>query len=350
MTCVSYDIAKAYVDAGVSILPIGLDGEKRPFYKRLPTVAATLSDPSVPEIEKRVMAKEERWRKKWVSFQYRLPTPMETLRMFKRPAGIGLICGLVSGGLEVIDFDDDAETVFPAWKEKLSPEIRGQLSVVETGGGGYHILYRCDEISGNEKLAMSAVGKRTIIETRGQCGYIVGVGSPTEVHSSGQPYVQVAGVPLPNFPTFTPEQRKDMFAAAATFDKRKNVMDELVKRRVRQLLPQVTDIDTDTPWGDVDARATWPEVLEPHGWYSADGTTWTRPGKDSGTSAKVCIGTNGCELLTVFSSNADPLSADVGANRTWGKFGAYAALNFAGNRREAARAAVRAGYGRRAGA
>lgn len=308
-------IARDYIAAGVCVVPMRLDGSKRP---------------ALPG---------------WKEYQERMPSDDELATMFAKPAGIGIICGAVSSGVEVLDFDNDPDRCFNAWKDQLTPEIRGRLTVIETGGGGYHAPYRCSRIGGNEKIAMPAEGK-PYVETRGQGGLIVGVGSPIEVHASGQPYVQVMGQPLPELPTFTPDERKAMFAAARALDERgrDEVVGDYIKSANRSKgTPE--PVDPSTPWGAFDLQATWSEVLEPHGWKASRGGFWTRPNKKFGTSARVVKAANDCEVLCVYSTSAGALSPVTGDHQTWGKFGAYAALNHSGDRREAARAVREMGYG-----
>ena len=107
-----------------------------------------------------------------------------------------------------------------------------------------------------------------------------------------------------------------------------------------------SDAKGDRPGDEFNRRATWAEVLEPHGWKvesaSGDVTHWTRPGKGRGTSATTgkCTSELGGDLLYVFSSNADPLEPD----RAYSKFSAFAVLEHAGDFGAAAKAVVGRGY------
>lgn len=98
---------------------------------------------------------------------------------------------------------------------------------------------------------------------------------------------------------------------------------------------------------DFDMRATWPAILEPHGWrvdhVKGVVTYWTRPGKGDGTSASTghCTGRDGSDLLYVWSSNAMPLVA----GKSYGKFRAWALLNAGGDHRRAAAELRKQGYG-----
>ncbi|WP_417733014.1 bifunctional DNA primase/polymerase [Rosistilla oblonga] len=305
------------IAAGLSIIPLRLDGSKAPAIKR------------------------------WLPYRQRFATPEELREWFAQPAGIGLVCGLQSGGLEVMDFDHEADATFAAWLERLPASTRGRLCVCETGGGGFHVLYRCREICGNCKVAMPHPNERQpkpLIETRGEGGYIVAVGSPAEVHSSGNLYAQLMGEPLPSVPTFSPDERKAMFVAAAALDRRPDPLAEF-RRRTDRRDTSPTTVETSTPWGDFDARADWLDILQPAGWNTTDGITWTRPGKSFGTSGKIVNAENGVQVLTVFSSSAEHLAAEGVGHRTWGPFAAYAAINHGGDRRAAARAIRAMGYG-----
>jgi hypothetical protein len=108
-----------------------------------------------------------------------------------------------------------------------------------------------------------------------------------------------------------------------------------------------SDAKGDRPGDDFNRRASWAEVLEPHGWKvessSGDVTYWTRPGKGRGVSATTgkCTSDLGGDLLYVFSSNADPLEPDRG----YSKFSALAAIEYGGDFTAAAKAVADRGYG-----
>ncbi|MCS7466409.1 bifunctional DNA primase/polymerase [Stieleria sp. ICT_E10.1] len=315
-----------FVRAGISVIPLALGGSKAPAANLL------LGPPGKSGT--------------WKPYQYRLATAAEMWHWTQHPVGIGLVCGVVSGGVEVFDFDLNADESIAYWLDQIPPSVRGRLTVVATGGGGFHVPYRCEVIGHSQKIAKTADGSGTVVETKGEGGYVVAVGSPREVHSSGKPYVQVMGEPLPSLPRFTPDERRAMFAAARELDQR--TRRDVIAQYARRCSPVIrsADVDASTPWGDFDIRGDWTAILEPHGWRTGDGASWTRAGKRFGTSAKVVVAGSGCEVLTVFSVSAGPLAPDVGGHRIWGKFAAYAALNHGGDRREAAKAVRAMGYGR----
>ncbi|MDM4014691.1 bifunctional DNA primase/polymerase [Roseiconus lacunae] len=309
--------ARCFTEGGLSVIPLRLDGTKRPAIRS------------------------------WEPYQDRIATDDELVEWFREPKGLGIVAGVVSGGLEVFDFDLDPLRVFNSWWEQLPSDIRGKLPVCETGGGGFHVLYRCCEVTGNKKIAFPADRSKPYVETRGEGGYIVATGSPLEVHTSGSPYMQTMGLPLPDLPILTANERATLWRIARSFDESEQAKQECREHLRRQSPTVVTEVDTSTPWGAFDVEAKWSDILTPHGWTSQDGERWMRPGKKFGPSARVNIATNGCEVLTVYSSSAGPL-APVGTYQTWGKFSAFAALNHSGNRSEAAKAVRQLGYGRAA--
>ena len=137
-----YVYARDYRDAGISVIPLRLDGSKKP------AIAS------------------------WDPFTKRLATDSELSNWFASPRGIGLVTGIVSGGLEVLDFDDGS--LFEPWRKQVE-RIVIWLPIVETPSGGYHVFYRCDEIGSSAKIAMDPEReKTTLIETRGENAYVAG--------------------------------------------------------------------------------------------------------------------------------------------------------------------------------
>ena len=88
---------------------------------------------------------------------------------------IGISTGSISGGLEAIDFDlknaENPEKIMKSFKSKVSLSLLKKLVIQTTMSGGYHMVYRCEDVSSSRKLAKNSEGK-AIIETRGEGGYI----------------------------------------------------------------------------------------------------------------------------------------------------------------------------------
>lgn len=80
----------------------------------------------------------------WKNYQSRLPTTVEIQAWFANTHdGCCLICGAVSGNLELIDFDCAGEA-FAAWSELVTVEAPGlldRLAVETSPSGGWHVVY-----------------------------------------------------------------------------------------------------------------------------------------------------------------------------------------------------------------
>jgi len=92
--------------------------------------------------------------------------------------GLAIICGAVSGNLEVIDVDTKHDTTGTLWEELRVliednlPELYTKLVIAQTKSGGYHIYYRCSTIAGNLKLS-TKLNREVLVETRGEGGYVI---------------------------------------------------------------------------------------------------------------------------------------------------------------------------------
>ena len=146
MNC--HDAALAACAAGISSVPPAQDGTKRPDLKS------------------------------WRRYQLDRATAEELAAWYAPPGrtGVGWVTGRVSGGLEVLDFDDRS-----TWAEyQTLCDGAGLASLLGRVVAGYcehtpngaHLAYRCSEIEGNQKLAQR-LDKKALIETRGEGGYII---------------------------------------------------------------------------------------------------------------------------------------------------------------------------------
>jgi hypothetical protein len=284
--------------------------------------------------------------------QYQMERPNETVlnRWYgDGRTGMGIVCGAVSGNLEVFDFDDfGTHLAFKEWAQ--ASELGDVVERIEAGcseqspSTGIHWLYRCSEIGGNTKLARRpklpeemahpSDEVKVLIETRGQGGYIITAPCYGEVHESGQPYRLLRGG-FDSIAIITPEERADLFELARTFD---------------QMPKQVVEGPTDKaagkagvrPGDDFNARGDWSYILESHGWrtvFERGGETfWRRPGKDRGISATTNY--QGSNLFYAFTTNT-PFESERG----YSKFSAFALLEHGSDYVAAAKALAGMGYG-----
>jgi KaiC/GvpD/RAD55 family RecA-like ATPase len=190
---------------------------------------------------------------------------------------------------------------------------------------------------------------RTLIEVKGEGGYVVTVGSSPRCHPTGNLYEHVHGPKLTDLEVLTEAERNTLHAVARTFDR--SVAETHVEPPVRGYERARPG---ESPGDEFNTRTSWPEILQPHGWQlvgeSGGIKRWRRPGKASGISATTGILSKaGNELLTVFSTSAAPFEG-VNANERPGvcysKFGAYTLLNHNGDFEAAAKALVQLGYGK----
>jgi hypothetical protein len=305
------DHARAYLAAGLSIIPIWPDGTKSPTQK-------------------------------WGQFQKALPTAEDLVNWFRNGRnGIALVCGRVSGNREVLDLDHECpHAPFVDLVEREVPGLLARLPLVQSPNG-YHYHYNCPVIEGNLKLAMKPgidpkTGKprqETLAETRGEGGYILLPGSPAACHPTHRLYEHIAGPPITQAPVITPDERQILFDMARSFDL--VVKEEAGKQ-------SSASSKSGRPGDDFDQRATWKEILEPKGWHIdhvTNGVThWRRPGKERGSSAT----TGHCgDRFYVFTSNSYPFESGT----CYRKFAAYTWLYHAKDFGAAASALRREGYG-----
>lgn len=336
-----YKAAKAYIDAKISIIPI-------PIFQR-----ESKWDGKTPDL-------------KWTPYMDRVATNEEIKEWFSDDApmkGIATICGKVSGNMELIDFDANCEKIFPEWKETVDSMLSDVFSRchITKSPRGYHVRYRCPDlvIPGNDKLAMNADGKECLIETRGEGGYALAPGTPSECHRMGIDYHDISDRPLHEIlkGTITAEERAVLIDTAKSYDQSvheaepepepdpepeehiaENVSHQNGNAASHSIWNQTaqgsTTPDRLRPGDDFNARASWADVLEPFGWKMVgrrpDGALlWRRPGKDSGSSATTgyCKGELTGDLLHIFSSNAAPFES----RKSYSKFAAYATLKHKGD-------------------
>jgi hypothetical protein len=315
------DTARLAIAEGISVLPIKSDGSKRPLLDS------------------------------WKHLQDRIATPDELDRWFSGGnAGLAMVGGNVSGGIEVLDFDD-ADT-WEAFEEaanrlgcgELLQRIRDGYEEI-TPSGGAHLVYRCSQIAGNTKLAMriNAANPRqrdVLIETRGEGGYAITAPSNGGTHPSGNAWKLVSGG-VDSIGTITPAERQILHDLCRSFDEVPEALEARGTHQKRELDPSLPGDDFRFKHGDLGG---WRTILEPHGWRylftRSDGTAyWQRPGKDEpGWSATT--GHAGTDYLYVFTS-----STSFEPNRAYSPFAAYSHLAHDGDYSAAAAELTQRGYG-----
>jgi hypothetical protein len=277
----------------------------------------------------------------WKEYQSRRPITTELDNWFGNghDYGIAVVCGKISGGLEIIDFDDP--NIFPNWYEAVAQaggeDILAKSLIINTPSDGFHVYYKCNSIEGNQKLAqrLSEDGKtETMIETRGQGGYALTVGSPKECHPLNKEYEIFSGS-FDSIPIITPEQRDLLLNCTRQFN-------EVIKPK--QTISGKVKGSNNRPGDDYNAKTSWEQILLPAGWSivreAGNSIQWRRPDKaDDGISATTNY--QNSDLLYVFSSNASPFESEC----AYSKFATYAILNHNRDFTNAAKSLAEQGYG-----
>jgi len=131
---------------------------------------------------------------------------------------VGIICGQVSGGMECIDIDiknDPLGTIYEEYKAIIPEELFNKLLIQTTPNDGYHIIYRCSEIDGNQKLAHSKEGE-VILETRGEAGYFCHHLKDYRV-IQGEFNLAIFKIPIPEISS---EERETLLELARSLDRK----------------------------------------------------------------------------------------------------------------------------------
>ena len=282
------DTALQALELGLSPVPPVEDGSKRP----LADIPDGVDDSGKPKFT-------------WKPYQTTPATAARVRSWFTNGRkSIGLATGV--NGLECLEFD--CRVTYDDFLEAASEAGLGELvDRIRTGyeeftpGGGVHWLYYCDELRGNTKLASrldpwDPDKQETLIETRGEGGFIIIAPSNGTVHPTGGAYKLVLGR-LTSISTLGGWERDELWELARTFD-------EIAKE------PEADPDPDPDPWpmtatGDRSAfpkqgirpgddfatRTRWEEILEPAGWVKA----FTRRRKDLLATAwqgSRCVGDN----------------------------------------------------------
>lgn len=328
--------ALAWYDAGCSIWPPAQDGTKRP------------------------MGKWERFMRE------RAPrTVIENLYGGTRHDGVGIICGKISGNLEMLELEGRATGSLALDAIRWEAQARGiewlwDLLVNDgyaewTPSGGIHFLYRLvdHEAPGNTKIARRLASLeelaenpdskiKTLSETRGEGGYVIVAPSGGSVHPSGDTWTTFAGK-IGQIRSVRWDERELLHQAI------KAALDEMPDEPefMRPPAPKLPPTDATRPGDDFAAQTDWLDILGPHGWRvhhtSATEIFWTRPGKarkDGWSATTGFAGTGLDDRLYVWSS-----STEFQTEKPYSKFGAYALLEHHGDFAAAARSLGSKGYG-----
>lgn len=191
------DVARGWQQAGVSVVPILANQTKRPAVR-------------------------------WAEYQVEVPSLGKVDEWWGngKSYGLALICGAVSGNLEMTEIEGravDGESlteiqnrmdelgVGHVWDLLTGPNGYSEMSP----SGGIHLLYRLSDhpVPGNTKIAQSA-DNLILAETRGEGGYVIVAPTPGVCHPSGEAWVILTGR-YGSLPVITWEERCKVHQALA---------------------------------------------------------------------------------------------------------------------------------------
>jgi P4 family phage/plasmid primase-like protien len=316
------EAALAWHEAGCSIISVAQDGTKAPWADG-------------PE---------------WTRYMTERASREQVIEWASERDGIGVVCGAISGNLELFELAAPAVLagLHDKIREAIPAELWNKLSTYceMSAGGGLHWLYRCEVPVATTKLARAPREPTeddprkimTLIETKGEGGFCVLAPSGGRVHPSGRSWAIIFGT-AGVVPTLTELERETLLDAARDLDELPPPVP--LEHRPSMVVSRTGEL---SPGQDYEARADWmTDILGPLGWRiwqrSGDKSKLTRPGKKFGTSAT--LNYDGNDNLYVFTSSADPFQEGC----SYTKFGAYALLHHDGDFPKAAAQLRKDGYG-----
>ena len=264
----------------------------------------------------------------WSKYQKQIITENEIDNNFNQNSLIAVVCGKVSGNLEILDFDNhqnDAKNrmiEYFANEEVKAIYEKYKLPIEKSAGGGYHVFYRCEKIQGNKKLAEVPVWNEklkkwrpdAVIETRGEGGYVIVAPSKGYVLQKNS---------FEFIPEISKEERSILISIAKSFNK------------FEKEQPKTEYENSDKPGDLYNADSTVKEdvksMLRGAGWYEMNSKDWRRPNKKTGVSATFNYVAN--NVFYCFTANGFPFEP----NKAYSPFQIKALLEHNGDFKECAK-------------
>lgn len=289
--------------------------------------------------------------------------------------GVGLVCGKLSGNLEVLDCDEKYSLdgkLFVNYKRLIHAAdntLLAKLLVQTTKGGGYHMIYRCSEISGNLKLANRRTTQeerdytyqetykaalsdpknksddearlkakkasendkvRVLLETRGEGGYIMCF--PSKGY-------ELVNLDFYGINEITPEQRNILHTCARELNE---VFEEVIVPKTQQSPKQKGN--GLSPFEDYDQRGDITQLLTSHGWKfvknKGNKVHFQRPGQTSAETSGNYDTANG--WFSVFTT-----STEFDTNHGYRPYAVFAVLECNKDFSLASKKLYEMGYGER---
>lgn len=267
---------------------------------------------------------------KWKDYQTKRIESEELQKFEDKAKGFGIITGFWD--VECIDIDlkvfSTVEDGRKFWNEFLGfvndyiDDFERKFVIYKTVNSGYHIIYRCDKVEGNQKLAKLKGHNQALIETRGSGGYIY-------IYDN-----QISKIGYDDIQKITIEERDTLIGLCKYFnyEESQDTSTNSIKSENEGL----------TPWQDYNQRNSVIDVIQ--GEFQAikqlsDRIVLRKIGSKDPLHGLIYRDTGLCWLFTTATiyPHEKPLTA----------FSIYAYKYFGGNFSEAAKELYRQGYGER---
>jgi P4 family phage/plasmid primase-like protien len=329
------DGALAWHDAGCSVIPILANGTKKP-------------------------------QGEWKHYQTERASRDKVAQWFKTSpkSGVGIICGKVSGNLELLELESKASDSDSLDKIEVECGKRGVLEawrMLQSDGymqaspsGGIHLVYRIGDgfpVPGNTKIANRPPNDEelaenpklrsvTLAETRGEGGYFVAAPTSGAVHKSGESWSVLNGV-IGDFLVLPYSVRNLIHDAIhAALD----TMPVEMPRTAPERPAEPRSPGGLMPGEDWAQQTSWSSLLTSYGWSYVENRgaeeLWSRPGKDPREGHSASLYYEGSDNLYCWSSSTDlPLEKPIS------KFAFYTFMEHRGDFSAAGRALRAQGYG-----
>jgi hypothetical protein len=292
-------IAQKYHDAGFSPIPL-IRGKKRPAIK---------------------------------GWQKHAETRIEDFSLFSKTNGIGLVMGY--DGIQCLDidakhFEGDEYNDFVSLIEQHDPALIDKMVIQQTVSGGFHWIFKCSEIAGNEKLAKNKKGEVTF-ETRGTGGQIVVWPTPGyKIKGKITDVVQIS-----------PMERNVIWSCARMMDATVPQSEPIKNQPLDSVF--TGEVDETTPWGEFRSTYTVLDVLTSAGWTiekENDKMIYVlRPGDSKAESSGVVFKDSG--MFFPFTT-----STQFEAEQPYDSFQAFVVLRHNGDFQSAIRELRNDGFGK----
>lgn len=306
--------AQLYLDGGLSIVPINTR-TKRPASWLLPQDLNDAGEPlfwrKLADDTMELTTEPTDIRKgTWKPFQERQPTQGELNAWIdSNVQAYAVVGGMVSGGVEVLDFD--VPGYYERWAEIVADDA-AMLPLQQTGSGNWQVAYRCPEPEPNQKLAWhpddsQRSGRVVAIETRGVNGYAV---LPPSLHPSGNLYKLVRGR-FSQIPTIDQGHRDFLIACAKTLCQAPKTKQEIEAEQHYKTADNREPYEGESVIDAYNAAHRVTTMLEKYGYTRLQNGRYSRPGKTD--SAGVIV--NPMENKSYHMSSNDILDSESEGGR-----------------------------------